>query len=195
MEVTPTTKEEIDPEKFKEAHKECVEQADEYPNTKDYLQAQNKPSFSQLLGHGERVCYSTKIRKINLHGWGQERTLIITAQKIYNIKTLMVSKSTKMMRSIYISKLGGISKTTLPGSKEFTIHVPTEYDYRFCSDHKDEIVRVIQVLYFIKNGDNLPVFGIPKQKLDEFTTTEKDMLKSRTRFPPLKYRIFEADIV
>jgi hypothetical protein len=54
--------------------------------------------------------------------------LIITDLKIYNIK----KKATK--RVIGIETIEGISKTTLPGSKEFTIHIPSEYDYRFVAD-------------------------------------------------------------
>lgn len=52
----------------------------------------------------------------------------MTNEKMYNIK------STKIKRQIPISKMGGISKTLVPGSKEFTIHVRNEYDYRFSSE-------------------------------------------------------------
>ena len=58
----------------------------------------------------------------------QERVAIITDLKIYNIKKKAVK------RVIAIDSIEGISKTTLPGSKEFTLHVPSEYDYRFVSE-------------------------------------------------------------
>lgn len=54
--------------------------------------------------------------------------LIVTDLKIFNIKKKAVK------RVIGIDQIEGISKTTLPGSKEFTIHVPSEYDYRFLTD-------------------------------------------------------------
>ena len=71
--------------------------------------------------------------------------------------------------------MGGISTTTVKDSKEFTIHVPTEYDYRFSTEQKDEIIHTLKVLFLIKTQTNLPIFGIFKTKLDEYTTTEKDM--------------------
>lgn len=58
-------------------------------------------------------------------------------------------------------KVGGISKTILPNSKsEFTIHVPSEYDYRFISDkyinnlkiinRRDEIIEIIKYRFVEK---------------------------------------------
>jgi hypothetical protein len=61
--------------------------------------------------------------------WTQARIFVITSEKIYNIKKL------KIKRFILINKMAGISKTTSPNNmKEFTIHVNTEYDYRFISE-------------------------------------------------------------
>ncbi len=120
--------------------------------------------------------------------------MIITSQKIYNIKSGMMSKL-KMMRSIPLSKIGGVSLAASHGGKEFTVHVPTEYDYRFSSDSKEEVVKVLQVLYFIRMGENLPIFSIKKVKLDEFTTTEKDRNRGRTRFPSMRYRNYDLDLL
>ena len=63
-----------------------------------------------------------------MYDWNQERIIAISNEAIYNIKKL------KVMRKIPIFKIGGISKTTTPGKYEFTIHVPSEYDYRFISE-------------------------------------------------------------
>lgn len=84
-------------------------------------------------------------------------------------------------------KIGGLSKTMGSNTKgEFTIHVPTEYDYRFISDRyfnicilllnrRDEIFEVIKQRFVEKMQVNLPIFGIAKGNLRDFTTTEKDM--------------------
>lgn len=64
-----------------------------------------------------------------MFGWNQERILAITTEHIYNIK------KHKPKRKIGITLLGGISKTVNVANKqEFTLHVPTQYDYRFLSD-------------------------------------------------------------
>lgn len=74
----------------------------------------------------------------------------------------------------------------VPPSKnvtEFTVHVPKEYDYRFVSEKRDEIMNVIKQAYIKLYNKNLPVYGVTTKDLKDFTTTEKDMKKQVNRFP------------
>jgi intein-encoded DNA endonuclease-like protein len=65
--------------------------------------------------------------------------LVVTTDRIYNFK------KQKVKRFININKLGGISKTTSSGSKnEFTVHVPSEYDYRFICDRREEVIDILK---------------------------------------------------
>jgi hypothetical protein len=43
--------------------------------------------------------------------------------------------------------------------------------------------------------DNLPIFGIDKTTLTDFTTTEKDMKRMVSRFPPASLRIRTEDLI
>ena len=43
--------------------------------------------------------------------------------------------------------------------------------------------------------DNLPIFGIDKSSLTDFTTTEKDMKRMTSRFPPPQYRLKAEDLL
>jgi len=43
--------------------------------------------------------------------------------------------------------------------------------------------------------DNLPIFGIDKKDLRDFTTTEKDMKRMTSRFPPAQYRMRGEDLI
>jgi hypothetical protein len=72
--------------------------------------------------------FSDKIKKVKMLGFTQERILVVTRERIYNIK------KDKIKRIIQIKSLGGISKTVKPGKMEFTLHIPSEYDYRFSSE-------------------------------------------------------------
>ena len=74
------------------------------------------------------MLFSDKLKKINMFGWNQERILVITTEHVYNIK------KTKPKRKIPIALLGGISKTLVGTKIEFTLHVPSQYDYRFLSE-------------------------------------------------------------
>lgn len=74
--------------------------------------------------------YAAMVKKINLYDWSQERMLVITNAGIYNVY------KKKIKRKIDIKDVGGVTKTVPPSknSQEFTVGVPTQYDYRFVSD-------------------------------------------------------------
>ena len=124
-----------------------------------------------------------------MFGWVQQRYLIITNEKIYNIK------KTKIKRSIVINTLSGITKNLQGSKKEFTLHVNTEYDYRFQSEKRDEIITILKTNFAERNGINLPIFGVPKTNLSEFTTTEKDKNRGTSKFPPPQFRLLDEDII
>ena len=63
--------------------------------------------------------------------------------------------------------------------------MPTEYDYRFISERRDEIITVLKQRWVEKNQINLPVFRIDSTHLREFTTTERDVKRGTSRFPPV----------
>lgn len=42
---------------------------------------------------------------------------------------------------------------------------------------------------------NIPIFGVQKANLREFTTTEKDMKRGYSRFPPTQFRLKEEDLI
>ena len=42
---------------------------------------------------------------------------------------------------------------------------------------------------------NIPIYGIEKKDLKEFTTTEKDMRKGQNRFPPAQMRLKSEDLL
>lgn len=44
-------------------------------------------------------------------------------------------------------------------------------------------------------SENLPIFGIEKSNLTDFTTTEKDMKRGVSRFPPSQFRLKQEDII
>jgi phosphodiesterase/alkaline phosphatase D-like protein len=97
---------------------------------------------------------SDKIQKINMFGWVQQRYFLITNEMVYNIKM------TKIKRSIPISSLLGITKNLHGTKREFTLHVNSEYDYRFQSDKRDEIIGILKTKYAERNGINLTILGV-----------------------------------
>ena len=93
----------------------------------------------QLIGN-DTFLYANMVKKTNMFEWTQERTLVITDQALYNIH------KKKIRRVIMISDIGGITKTVTPSKNtiEFTVHVPSSYDYRFLSEAREEMLKIIK---------------------------------------------------
>lgn len=116
--------------------------------------------------------------------------LVITNHAVYNIHKKEVK------RCILIRDIGGISKTVPPSKAiEFTIHVPTTYDYRFSTSMRDAIIDLLKRLILIESKKNCPIFHITYKDLKDFTTTEDDMKKKISKYPTENYRVASEDLV
>jgi len=99
--------------------------------------AQNPQCLKMLARMGdnfpeqEKVLYSEKVLKINKRGKEQERVLLLTDKAIYNLKPKDFGKC---QRRIDLEKV--VSVTVSNESKEFALHIPEEYDYRYKSENK-----------------------------------------------------------
>ena len=54
---------------------------------------------------------------------------------------------------------------------------------------------ILKLKYVERLKANLPIYGIPKINLRDFTTTEKDMKRGQSRFPPDQFRLKEEDLI
>ena len=99
------------------------------PVKKDYVNFSADSAHMQPIG-GDTLVYAALVKKINQFEWSQERMIAITNNAIINIH------KKKIKRVIRIDDIGGISKTVPPSrcTTEFTVHVPSSYDYRFISE-------------------------------------------------------------
>ena len=72
---------------------------------------------------------------------------------------------------------------------EFTVHVKNGHDYRFLSDKRSEILNIIKFRFAEKMSENVPVYGIEKERTAEFTTLEKEYKRGFSRHPPKQFRL------
>ena len=110
----------------------------------DELDLKNEPAVQKLLakeGPGEVIQFSDLAVKINRKDKEQTRVLLITDKGIYNL----LPNNYKLKRRINLSLVMALSVSTV--SDEFVIHVDGEYDYRYKSSHKQDVINILNELY------------------------------------------------
>eukprot|EP00475_Leptophrys_vorax_P019702 TRINITY_DN26_c0_g4_i1.p1 TRINITY_DN26_c0_g4~~TRINITY_DN26_c0_g4_i1.p1 ORF type:complete len:533 (-),score=161.59 TRINITY_DN26_c0_g4_i1:43-1641(-) len=116
----------------------------------------------------EKVVYSDMVVKINKRGVPQNRVLMITDKAVYNMKS---GDYSSYKRRIPLENIGAVCISSLDESKEFVIHVPDEYDYRYQSDQKNAIVDIIKTEFSKVTKRKLAVIGVKEASLVDVTVT------------------------
>jgi len=90
----------------------------------------------------EKLHYADKITKINSRGKKQDRILVITNKALYSLA--QKDSLIKVRRRVDLRKIQRISRSWK--SRQFVIHVPTEYDYLFEAIRRHDIMLTLQVV-------------------------------------------------
>jgi len=118
----------------------------------------------------EKVEYSNHVIKINRRGKEQTRILLITSKAVYNC---LPKNVTKCKRRIAIEEIGSITLST--ASDEFVFHIPRDYDYRFKSDDKENVAKVMKKVFSQIFGQMiLPIQRVDTKELWKKTVTKAD---------------------
>eukprot|EP01084_Bolivina_argentea_P159054 277029_1 len=103
---------------------------------------QQLDSFDIIKDASETIKMCTNILKINKKNKKQQRMFVLSNKAIYNIKTN--KKTSVIQRRIDLTNIASI--TLSETSTEFTINIPSEYDYRYdamTNSSKNEIISEI----------------------------------------------------
>lgn len=99
----------------------------------------------------------------------QERTLMLTTLKLYNVK------KTELQRTIHLDSVKALTMSLdAKRADSFIVHVQSEYDYQFDSSSRDEIFKQIKYYYWNLKKKNLPIYAV-KEGIDEFATKKTDI--------------------
>ena len=111
------------------------------PANKDQCGCGSMPEVTGQLSQGESVVFSCILFKKNRFGMKQERTLMLTNLKLYNVK------KAEFQRTINLESIKALTKSLDPKrNTSFIVHVSNEYDYQFDSD--DDIFTQIKFYYW-----------------------------------------------
>ena len=155
----------------------------------DYLNFANDVAIKKLMESNDKVLFSNKVFKYNASQWRQERVLLITNKYLYNLK----KKSEK--RKIPLTKIDCLTKSTDKESNEFVIHITSEYDYRYESGKRDEIIEVLKQEHLKHYKKNLLIYGVPDKNLTKYVSTQDDRKKGIYRIPEEQFRLADEDLI
>lgn len=133
---------------------------------------------NRKMVNNEEVFLSTNLIKYNDLGFRQERTLVITAGAVYNIR------KTSVQRRIPLEKLEAMTLSNM--SSEFVFHVKDNYDYRMSSfEKRKEIVEIVAYLYIYirKLATVLPIYYVENINLNKIMTTSSHLKKRQVIRP------------
>jgi hypothetical protein len=94
-----------------------------------------------------------------------------------------------------ITAVDAITKSKSRESTEFVLHIPSEYDYRYMSDRREDVIQALKEGYAVLSGKNLPIYGVPHHFLKDFVMTKSDRKKSIWKVPGEEFRLKEEDVM
>eukprot|EP00357_Protocruzia_adherens_P002555 CAMPEP_0115016588 /NCGR_PEP_ID=MMETSP0216-20121206/27543_1 /TAXON_ID=223996 /ORGANISM="Protocruzia adherens, Strain Boccale" /LENGTH=535 /DNA_ID=CAMNT_0002387107 /DNA_START=45 /DNA_END=1652 /DNA_ORIENTATION=- len=148
----------------------------------DYLRMRDDRTIIRILEEEEEVILSLKLQKINRKGKVQDRILLITNLGIHNVvrSKVFFTESITSKRKIPFEEVCGVS--VAKASFEFVLHCPNEYDYRYSSVRRENIISCVKH-FRTRLGYGLPIVEIDIEDLKDVTTTRTDNKKGITRMP------------
>jgi mevalonate kinase len=95
-----------------------------------------------------------------------------------------IFSKTKLKCKIPFKDILAITKSTISTkSGELVVHIRTDQDRRIKTDFRDEIIEILKQSYKAQTKQSLPLYGVKFKKLNEFSSTKKDMKKGIKRIP------------
>lgn len=104
----------------------------------------------------EDILMSSTVFKYNFEGTEQERVMMITNKNIFNIIPYNIFgdvlanliTSVRVKRKIPLELVKSITMSRF--GCEFIVHVPSEYDYRYSCERRDQLISVLMIAYLHK---------------------------------------------
>ena len=120
-------------------------------------------------------------------GMKQERYLILTSTHIHNFRRK------KLRRRIKIIDVAAVILSE-KNTKEFVLHIPKEYDYRYICESRKEFIDILKLRYANLDSENtLKIYAV-SENLRNYTTTLNDKKYGLYKLPEESKRKREEEI-
>lgn len=121
---------------------------------------------------GEEVLFADKLIKINSRGSRQKRLFALTNKALYNMTERVQGVTVK--RRVAFDKLMKISRSWK--SRQFVIHVPSEYDYWFEAERREDIILILK-----KHAPHIKIIESYDRSLGSLVQTKKDNVHTEAK--------------
>lgn len=135
----------------------------------------------------ERVLLSTIVEVRQYLVFKKQKVIICTDKRIF---LCTMSKSGYSIRfTDNYSDILGITKSLRIGARNFIIHFGTRADEEWTSDKRDELIDIVVTQYYTLEARSLNVYGLASAGLEDYLTSEKDLIRKVSRMPHTDYLI------
>lgn len=121
--------------------------------------------------------------------FNKKRKLIVTTEQII----VTDAKNNEIKRRNQHKDLQGVTKSLLMDSHNFLIHFKKSECHEYICEYREQVIELIYQIYYLKfckkkKGEpedvpRLKIFGVSSTKLQEYATSEKDLIRNINRMP------------
>ena len=146
----------------------------------DFLSLDNNDDIRKMLdkygNNNETIMFSSKVIKINKNSKEQERVMLITTKAVYNLK---INDFKKPLRRVIIDSIVAVTISTK--SDELVLHIPDEYDYRYKTNKKERIAKILVDICKTKLKKKINITKLDIVSLQSVTLT-KEISKYQVKY-------------
>ena len=116
----------------------------------------------------------------------KKRKLVITTEQIVQCNS---NKNGEVLEQNSFNDLQGVTKSLLQNQHNFILHFRHEAGFEMTADNRDEILDLIQQVYWLKfnkksaSAPKLKLFGVSVKQLAKFVTSDKNIQSKINRIP------------
>lgn len=119
--------------------------------------------------------------------WYNKKSRIL---RIFADKIIVLNPKDQQVKSVHkYDEILGITKSVRIGTNTFLMHVREKADEEWASSQRENLINTIAERYRAYEGRAMQIFGISSKELQDFITTEKDILRKICKMPSLEFLI------